>query len=62
MSTTTAIPHTRAQSGSEGRILRYTFGERVLHWASALTYIYVLLTGLAFWSPYFFWLAMLFGG
>jgi formate dehydrogenase subunit gamma len=62
MSTTSAIPHTRAQSGSEGRILRYTFGERVLHWVAALSYVYLLLTGLAFWSPYLFWIAMFFGG
>jgi hypothetical protein len=52
MSTTTALPHIRAQSGSEDRILRYTLGERVIHWVAGLTYVYLLLTGLAFWSPY----------
>jgi formate dehydrogenase subunit gamma len=45
-----------------GRILRYTLHERVTHWVAALSYIYLLLTGLAFWSPWLFWLAMLFGG
>ena len=62
MSTTTALPHIRAQSGSEDRILRYTLGERVIHWVAGLTYVYLLLTGLAFWSPYLFWIAMFFGG
>jgi formate dehydrogenase subunit gamma len=34
----------------------------VNHWIAALTYIYCLITGLAFWSPYMFWLAVLVGG
>lgn len=41
---------------------RYTFGERANHWIGALAYIYVLITGLAFWSPYLFWLAAMVGG
>lgn len=45
-----------------GRILRYTFRERLTHWAAAFSYIYLLLTGLAFWSPWLFWLAILLGG
>ena len=45
-----------------GRILRYTFHERATHWAVAVSYIYLLLTGLAFWSPWLFWLAALLGG
>ena len=59
---TTALPHNRARSGSEDRILRYTFAERAVHWVAGLSYIYLLLTGLAFWSPYLFWLANLVGG
>jgi len=43
-------------------ILRYTLHERVNHWIAGLTYIYCLVTGLAFWSPYMFWLAALVGG
>ena len=43
-------------------ILRYTLGERVHHWMAGLSYIYCLVTGLAFWSPYMFWLAALVGG
>jgi len=43
-------------------ILRYTLNERVNHWIAALTYIYCLMTGLAFWSPYLFWMAVILGG
>jgi formate dehydrogenase subunit gamma len=45
-----------------GRILRYTLIERVVHWVAALTYGYVLLTGLAFYSPHLYWIATLLGG
>ena len=45
-----------------GRILRYTFGERVVHWVAGLSYVYLLLTGLAFYSPHLYWLAGLLGG
>lgn len=45
-----------------GNIVRYTFVERVNHWISALTYSYCLITGLAFWSPYLFWMATIVGG
>jgi formate dehydrogenase subunit gamma len=43
-------------------ILRYTLAERVVHWIAGLTYIYQLLTGLAFYSPHLYWLAALLGG
>jgi formate dehydrogenase subunit gamma len=45
-----------------GHVLRYTLRERVNHWIAAGSYIYLLLTGLAFWSPWLFWLAAVFGG
>ncbi|PYX34421.1 MAG: hypothetical protein DMG80_02460 [Acidobacteria bacterium] len=45
-----------------GNIVRYTFIERVNHWISAVTYTYCLITGLAFWSPYLFWMATIVGG
>jgi formate dehydrogenase subunit gamma len=44
------------------RIQRYTLAERTLHWLAALTYSYVLLTGLAFYSPHLYWIAVLLGG
>lgn len=48
------IPH--------GHVLRYTFPERLLHWVAAGSYLYLLGTGLAFWSPWLYWLAAVFGG
>ena len=46
----------------EPLILRYTLGERVNHWIAGFSYLYLLITGLSFWSPYFFWMATLVGG
>src|SRR5438034_11159 len=43
-------------------IERYTLAERIIHWTSALSYIYVLLTGAAFYSPHLYWIAALLGG
>ena len=57
MSASQVIPRLR-----ENRIVRYTLDERIHHWLGSITYIYCLLTGLAFWSPYLFWLAVLMGG
>ena len=48
------IPH--------GRVLRYTLRERLTHWVAAASYIYLLATGLAFWSPWLFWIAVVLGG
>jgi formate dehydrogenase subunit gamma len=45
-----------------GRILRYTFGERLNHWITSFAYTYCLWTGLAFWSPYLFWMSTIVGG
>jgi formate dehydrogenase subunit gamma len=43
-------------------VLLYSFVVRAVHWISALAYIYVLLTGLAFYTPHLYWLAALLGG
>jgi len=51
-----------AQAVPPGRILRYSFRERLVHWLAGLSYLYLLLTGLAFWSPWLFWLAIALGG
>jgi formate dehydrogenase subunit gamma len=45
-----------------GHILRYSFKERLVHWMAGLSYLYLLFTGLAFWSPWLFWLAIAMGG
>jgi formate dehydrogenase subunit gamma len=44
------------------RIRRYTLEERMVHWVAGLSYMYLLLTGLALYSPLLFWLAALAGG
>lgn len=61
MSSSNAAVRTDATGGEE-LIPRYTFAERANHWIGALAYIYLLATGLAFWSPYLFWLAAVVGG
>ena len=43
-------------------IERYTFHERLCHWVTGFAYLYCLATGLAFYSPYLFWLAIALGG
>jgi formate dehydrogenase subunit gamma len=45
-----------------GRVLRYSFHERTIHWLAGFSYIYLMLTGLAFWSPSLFWMAIALGG
>jgi formate dehydrogenase subunit gamma len=52
----------RTQVLPNGQILRYSFGERVMHWLAGFSYLYLLLSGLAFWSPWLFWMATILGG
>ena len=60
---TGAVPRSdTAVDRNEESILRYSLAERVNHWIGALCYIYLLITGLAFWSPYLYWLAAIVGG
>ena len=47
---------------ANGRVLRYSFHERLVHWLAGFSYVYLLLTGLAFWSPWLFWIAIVLGG
>ena len=47
---------------ASGRVLRYSFHERLVHWLAGFSYLYLLLTGLAFWSPWLFWFATVLGG
>jgi formate dehydrogenase subunit gamma len=42
--------------------MRYTFSERLMHSCAAVSYVYLLLSGLAFWSPSFYWIATVLGG
>jgi formate dehydrogenase subunit gamma len=43
-------------------IVRYSYSERLCHWLSGLSYLYCLISGLALYSPYLYWLAALPGG
>jgi formate dehydrogenase subunit gamma len=51
---TTAIP--------EDEVQRYTFAERAYHWINAIAYTYLMLTGLAIFTPLAYWLAYVLGG
>ena len=42
-------------------ILRHPVGERLTHWAIALAFIALFLSGLAMFHPFFYWLSFLFG-
>jgi formate dehydrogenase subunit gamma len=44
------------------RIVRYSLQERLVHAAAGLSYVYLLITGLAFWTPALYWLAIALGG
>ncbi len=57
----TAVTH-QEQLIPHDHVLRYRFHERLIHWIAAGSYLYLLGTGLAFWSPWLFWLAAVFGG
>lgn len=59
--TTDAVSRSSAAHNHE-MIPRYTLAERANHWIGAFTYTYLLMTGLAFWSPYLYWLAAVVGG
>ena len=43
-------------------IQRYTYKERLCHWLTGFSYLYCFATGLAFYSPYLFWMAIALGG
>lgn len=51
---TTAIP--------EDQVQRYNFAERAYHWINAIAYTYLMLTGLALFTPLAYWLAYVLGG
>lgn len=46
----------------EGEIVRYTLKERICHWISGISYLYLLLSGLSLFTPYLYWLAYVLGG
>ena len=42
--------------------MHYSLRERAVHALVAMSFLYLVLTGLAFWSPAFYWIATVFGG
>ena len=44
------------------RIERFAYRERVIHWVLGLSFVFLLLTGLAFSHPRLFWITTLVGG
>ena len=46
----------------EDEVVRYTFPERVGHWINAVAYTYLLGSGLAFFTPFMWWMAVVLGG
>jgi formate dehydrogenase subunit gamma len=41
---------------------RYSTAERLTHWAVALAYVALFVSGLALFHPFFYWLSSIFGG
>lgn len=50
------------QQRSEDKIVRYSHAARLAHWAVAIAYVALFLSGLALFHPFFFWLSAVFGG
>lgn len=46
----------------EDEVVRYTLIERMCHWVAGISYLYMLATGLALFTPYLYWLAYVLGG
>jgi formate dehydrogenase subunit gamma len=44
------------------RVVRYVLRERLVHALAAVSFVYLLLTGLAFWAPALYWLSAVLGG
>jgi formate dehydrogenase subunit gamma len=56
-------PATRVpEQPSSDKIVRYSHAARLAHWAVAVAYVALFLSGLALFHPFFFWLSAVFGG
>ena len=44
------------------KIQRFTYVERIVHWLVGLSFLFLLLTGLAFSHPRLYWITTLVGG
>lgn len=62
MSAPIVRPPVSGPTAYEDQIERYSYKERLCHWITGFAYLYCLSTGLAFYSPFLFWLAVVLGG
>jgi len=46
----------------DGKILRHDNSERIVHWLIAIAFLFLFFSGLALFSPFFFWTSAIFGG
>jgi formate dehydrogenase subunit gamma len=56
------IHHDEIDPRDPNLLVRYSTAERLTHWAVAIAYILLFLSGLALFHPFFWWLSGLFGG
>lgn len=49
-------------TADQNEIQRFTLKERMIHWVVAIAFVYLMLTGLAFFTPHLYWLAYVLGG
>jgi formate dehydrogenase subunit gamma len=43
-------------------VARYSYPERAVHWINAIAYTYCMVTGLALFTPFMYWMAAVLGG
>ena len=55
-------PVAPAHGADPNLLVRYSHAERLTHWAIAIAYVFLFLSGLALFHPFFYWTAALFGG
>jgi formate dehydrogenase subunit gamma len=60
--TLTAPPGTTTTTATSGSIVRYTLFDRILHWEVAVTFTYLLLSGMALAYPRLAWMMTWLGG
>jgi formate dehydrogenase subunit gamma len=46
----------------DGKIVRHDNSERIVHWMIAIAFLFLFFSGLALFSPFFFWTSAIFGG
>jgi formate dehydrogenase subunit gamma len=46
----------------DGKIVRHDNSERIIHWMVAIVFLFLFFSGLALFSPFFFWMSAIFGG